>query len=505
MKLHTKGIGALLLFLSLIFVWADADASAVSVSAAGGIPLFLPGRSETEISFNDEDYSQNDVAVMNQVIQNNGLNAEESDPEAWATAGLVTWDNSSPKKITKLILRYKELTGRLDVSGLQNLQYLDCSVSQLTDLNVSGLQSLQTLYCGRNRLTGLDLSGLKRLLYLDCGDNRLVALDLSDQALLRELKCPSNQLTDLNVSGLKNLGWLDCTGNRLKELDVIGLQLLQTLYCSENRLTVLDVSGLERLQYLNCSRNDLTELNVAGLESLLSLECPSNRLTELNVAGLKSLNWLDCSRNQLAELDISGLLAMTTLGCSDNRLTELDLSGLENLRYLDCYHNLLTTLNISGLYEMDIQDNPFTSLQTQGGHTLTVGKTEGGTVQLNSFDRASVTLTAIPDEQHVFTEWKGLPENVSASGKPAVTFRLTGDTVASAVFQAADGWHQNDTGQWLYYENNRPSTGWKRIAGKWCYFDAAGLMQNGFWMQSGSRWIYFTPEGSIIIKPEING
>ena len=41
---------------------------------------------------------------------------------------------------------------------------------------------------------------------------------------------------------------------------------------------------------------------------------------------------------------------------------------------------------------------------------------------------------------------------------------------------SAGGWTQNDSGEWLYYENNKPVTGWKQIENKWYYFYAAGVM-----------------------------
>lgn len=40
----------------------------------------------------------------------------------------------------------------------------------------------------------------------------------------------------------------------------------------------------------------------------------------------------------------------------------------------------------------------------------------------------------------------------------------------------AQGWTQNDAGQWLYYENGKPIVGWKQIDGKWYYLNTDGSM-----------------------------
>ena len=40
----------------------------------------------------------------------------------------------------------------------------------------------------------------------------------------------------------------------------------------------------------------------------------------------------------------------------------------------------------------------------------------------------------------------------------------------------AGGWTQNDSGQWLYYQNGKPAVGWSQIGGKWYYFYADGSM-----------------------------
>lgn len=69
----------------------------------------------------------------------------------------------------------------------------------------------------------------------------------------------------------------------------------------------------------------------------------------------------------------------------------------------------------------------------------------------------------------------------------------------------AQGWKQNDAGQWLYYENGKPVTGWKLVDGKWYYLDTAGLMQSGGWKQIGGKWYYLYADGSMAVNTKIDG
>jgi Leucine-rich repeat (LRR) protein len=167
------------------------------------------------------------------------------------------------------------------VSGLTNLQTLNCYFNQLTSLSVSGLTNLQNLNCRGNQLTSLNVSGLTNLLYLNCDDN---------------------QLPSLNVSGLTNLQQLYCSSNQLPSLDLSGLSILQEVYCVDNQLTSLNLSGLTSLQSLHCDNNLLSSLNLSGLTNLLYLYCGYNQLPSLNVSGLTNLQILDCQYNQLISL-----------------------------------------------------------------------------------------------------------------------------------------------------------------------------------------------------------
>jgi Leucine-rich repeat (LRR) protein len=307
------------------------------------------------------------VAIDRNCDTSDGLNWDrEADPGKWVG---VTWNDSNPKRVSKLIIEEKKLQGVMDVSPLISLYYLSCDYNQLTGLEVSGLTNLQTLYSSYNQLTSLDASGLTSLQILYCYSNQLTGLDASGLTNLQYLNCESNQLTNLQVSGLPNLLHLYCGSNQLTNLNVTGLPNLHYLSCYSNQLTGLDASGLTNLQYLYCLTNQMTNLDVSGLTNLKSLSCESNQLTNLNVSGLTNLVYLHCQSNQLTNLDVSGLTNLHELYCPYNKLTNLNLSGLTNLEILSCESNQLTGLNVSGLTNLQLlicQSNRLSCLDASG-------------------------------------------------------------------------------------------------------------------------------------------
>jgi hypothetical protein len=337
--------------------------------------------------YNEGGYHLGDIAVINGLIDNNGLDLPkwttgDAPPAEWERNGLldngrlIEWIASEQGyRVTSLNFSQCGLTGKVDLTGLTALTRLGCIWNSITELDVSKNIALEQLYLGAtsltrlnlsnntalvelsiddSNLTELDLSGLTALQNLGCSNNdNLTALDLSGLTALTALTCNNNiGLTSLNLGRLTALEWMHCMGNDLTELGLSGLTALTTLDCSGNNLTELDLSGLTVLTNLDCSGNNLTELNLSGLTALTNLYCRNNNLAGLNVSNNNALNKLYCDDNNLTALDVSGLTALTNLVCDNNDLTALDVSALTALTELVCYNNNLTALDISGLTEL---------------------------------------------------------------------------------------------------------------------------------------------------------
>ena len=247
---------------------------------------------------------------------------------------------------TSITCRARSISSLKGIECFVNVQSIDCSVNNLTELDVSKNTALSSLDCTQNNLTQLDLGKNVKLKYLHCMFNKLTQLDVSKNTALYEFACDENNLTQLDVSKNTALYVLECGNNKLTQLDVSKNTVLYGLYCGNNSLTQLDVSKNTALYVLECGNNKLTQLDVSKNTALWALGCSNNSLTQLDVSKNTVLDVLECNDNKLTRL-VSKNTALSTFKCSNNNLTELDVSKNTALYEFDCSGNNLTQLDVS--------------------------------------------------------------------------------------------------------------------------------------------------------------
>ena len=71
--------------------------------------------------------------------------------------------------------------------------------------------------------------------------------------------------------------------------------------------------------------------------------------------------------------------------------------------------------------------------------------------------------------------------------------------------QTANGWTQNDSGEWSYYKDGEPVKGWLSDDQKWYWLDNNGKMFSGGWKQIDGKWYYFYADGSMAISTKVDG
>lgn len=380
-------------------------------------------KTAADITIGNFTYSGADIAIINQMIETNGLALAKDDPIGWTKAPyMVSWDSGNPRRITRLNLYNQNLTGVLDVTGLTELEWLQCYNNSLTGVQASGLTKLKTLDCKRNQLTMLEISGLTNMNNLQFSyNNQLKSIDLSDMSLLTYLNCSDTGLTVLDISANTNL---------------------KELLCSKNELTVLNVSALANLERLECYGNQLTTLDISALANLKTLVCNSNQLATLILPANKDkLQTLWATGNSLITLDVSGYTALKTLLGYDNpQLTTLTLTGASSLQEFSFYNTKLTTVDTSGLGSLTsarVTGNPLTSYTTPDGKTISIDPPVGGTVSMNvNGSPESVQLTATYNfaEAYGFIRWENLPGGV-ASTSSTVKVTVSDDVSVKAIFK----------------------------------------------------------------------
>ena len=72
--------------------------------------------------------------------------------------------------------------------------------------------------------------------------------------------------------------------------------------------------------------------------------------------------------------------------------------------------------------------------------------------------------------------------------------------------QTANGWVQNDSGEWNYYKNGEPVKGWLSDDQKWYWLDkSTGKMFSGGWKQIDGKQYYFYADGSMAVNTTVDG
>lgn len=263
--------------------------------------------------------------------------------------------------------------GIADMTGMEKftqLETLDVSDNELTELDLSRNPALTTVKAGQNQLTDGTLSGYQSLSLTELcvNDNDFTTFDVSTNTALQKLDVSGNALSQIQLNKNKSLTELRVSNNQLEELSLTANTALTIVAADQNRLTALDLAKNIKLKEVNISENQLTEINLRKSTALVQLDVSQNQLkalsldekftalsvlklagnqiTTLNLAPLNQLTVLDISGNGYRTLDLAGNTMLEELYVSDNRLEILDISMLSGLRILKCSNNSLAALDL---------------------------------------------------------------------------------------------------------------------------------------------------------------
>ncbi len=176
--------------------------------------------------------------------------------------------------------------------------------------------------------------------------------------------------------------------------------------------------------------------------------CDTDGDGSLSATEIKAVTGIDVSGWSITDLSgVENFTALKSLWCYENQLTELDVSQNTALRELYC----------SSITDLMLNDN------------LQYAK--------DNFEPKQ----AVDDYGNKYVEYSGdLPSEYFGQLR---------------LYLPKNGWIQKDT-SWYYFTEDVKATSWKKIGGKWYYFNAKGVMQTG-WQKISGKWYYFNTSGAM--------
>jgi len=132
-------------------------------------------------------------------------------------------DLSSLVNLEILNCSYNSLSN-IDLTAFSSLHSLACYNNQLTSLNIDGLDFTNIACGNNPQLPSINFNNFINLINLDCSGNILQGtLDLSNCSQLQTLNCSNSNLSELLLSDSANLLMLDCSNNNLTTLFINGI------------------------------------------------------------------------------------------------------------------------------------------------------------------------------------------------------------------------------------------------------------------------------------------
>ena len=213
--------------------------------------------------------------------------------------------------LTRLTLSGCSLSSIKNLSGAQQLTYLDLSSNAIRDLNaLSFISSLETLNLSHNALVNLSaLSALKALRVLDVSYNSLASmLPLGDCTALEELDISNNTIGSLEgIEALTGLVKLNAGFNDLTEATPLTelTELVELTLSNNTLLNINCLSLLAELQYLDISHNEIDALPEWEQDcALVHINGSHNKIESLwPLAAFQNLNTVLMDYNAIYSVD----------------------------------------------------------------------------------------------------------------------------------------------------------------------------------------------------------
>ncbi len=143
----------------------------------------------------------------------------------------------------------------------------------------------------------------------------------------------------------------------------------------------------------------------------------------------------------------------------------------------------------------------FVGEQTLSIPTEALWKNLGSTKAAHALAEGTYTLYVWAQQDHAFQSHSASDPiclTLTVAKKPAPP--AEGNGPAAPVKKSAPtgdkGW-RNVGGSWIYRENGRKCTGWKKLSGQWFHFGEDGCMTIGWLKDADGKWYFLTASGAM--------
>ena len=279
----------------------------------------------------------------------------------------------------------------LNLAGFTKLESLNCSeqpeeggtsADDTMEFDISACTGLKTLNCSYCPIETLDVSNLSNLEAIDASGCNLSEITLDGAVKLSSLNINCNEITDLHIPETNAIKTLDCSESLgIETINFAVLTKLESLDVSDSYVPELDFSICPDLQVLNAMNTgfgdpdattdteDLPNIDI-DLKSNAKLKDIDMSMVNVNVLTLPendivaNLSVSDSAVTQIVNLEKQ--LGLETLNIAGTGISALDLSANTNLKQVSCTESQKT--GITGVDESIIYIVPDDSDDGEDGN-----------------------------------------------------------------------------------------------------------------------------------------
>lgn len=279
----------------------------------------------------------------------------------------------------------------LNLAGFTKLESLNCSeqpeeggtsADDTMEFDISACTGLKTLNCSYCPIETLDVSNLSNLETIDASGCNLSEITLDGAVKLSSLNINCNEITDLHIPETNAIKTLDCSESLgIETINFAVLTKLESLDVSDSYVPELDFSICPDLQVLNAmntgfgdpdattDNEDLPNIDI-DLKSNAKLKDIDMSMVNVNVLTLPendivaNLSVSDSAVTQIVNLEKQ--LGLETLNIAGTGISALDLSANTNLKQVSCTESQKT--GITGVDESIIYIVPDDSDDGEDGN-----------------------------------------------------------------------------------------------------------------------------------------